>query len=182
MYQASNVHGHIYWIYAWWWVRWGGSIKVPTEEHWAEPKPAPTIAAQCSASQLGGNPEPQGTGTDGGMGRGPQRVLGSQKDLPSLHGLRNPVFTARCGFSRRQTEILWGRSSKSRRWAHTFLQSLNHSGGQTTYPLGLSPFSNHGPTDIIITKSKSNFLRSTEVCCGHSEQWLPTQAEEEASY
>ena len=86
---------------------------------------------QRSTSQLGGNPEP------GELGQmeawvGDHRVLGSQKDLPSLHGLWNPVFTAHYGFSRKQTEILWGRSSKSSRWAHTFLQSLNHSGGQTT--------------------------------------------------
>lgn len=131
MYQASNICGHIYWISVWWWVRWGGSIKVRTKEHWAEPKPAPTTAASALLLSLGETLSP------GELGQmeawvGDHRVLGSQKDLPSLHGLWNPVFTAHYGFNRKQTEILWGRSSKSSRWAHTFLQSLNHSGGQTT--------------------------------------------------
>lgn len=72
-------------------------------------------------------------------GSGTTESPGVTEGSAFLHGLRNPVFTARL-WVQKTDQILWGRSSKSRRWAHTFLQSLNHSGGQTTYPLGLSPF------------------------------------------
>lgn len=98
-------------------------------------------ATQCSGSQLSGKPRALRNWDRGrhGVG-GPQRFLRPQQGSAFLARTPESSFHITLWFSRKQIEILRGRSSKSPGSAHTLLQPLNRSGGH--WPTsGPPPFS-----------------------------------------